>query len=475
MNPYLPNYEYLPDAEPKVFNGRVYLYGSHDRFNGLSFCLNDYVTYSAPIDNLNEWRFEGVIYRKEQDPLYRKSLINVFYASDCARGKDGRYYLYYTLGFEGHMGVARADFPKGPFEFYGHVQYPDKTLLGDKKEPLQFDPAILVDDDGKIYLYSGFAPKKLAFFQSNGRHETRNGAMVMELEDDMKTIKGPIRYIAKTVHNSKGTPYEGHEFFEASSIRKYDGIYYFAYSSINGHELCYATSRYPDRDFEYQGVLVSNCDLGLSKKPLNYPGNNHGGLLRIGEDYYVFYHRQTNRNSFSRQACAEKIRFENGRFVQAEMTSQGLEGPLSTDKDYPAAICCNLYTDKGVFFCGAIKNHSPIHPYLTQEGKDREENPDQYIRNLNRHAVVGYKYFDFSKETTLSLEVRGHFHGKVHIALDDPKSPCKALPLSVSDSKAFSFLPTTALDGIEGIHALYLTFEGKGHFDLKTLRFRVGK
>ena len=71
MNPYLPSYEYIPDAEPHIFNGRVYIYGSHDRFNGSSFCLNDYVTWSAPVDNLGDWRYEGVIYRRNQDPDYR--------------------------------------------------------------------------------------------------------------------------------------------------------------------------------------------------------------------------------------------------------------------------------------------------------------------------------------------------------------------------------------------------------------------
>ena len=67
-NPYLPSYEYVPDGEPHAFGDRIYLYGSHDRFNGGFFCLNDYVCYSAPKSDLTDWRYEGVIYRKEQDP-----------------------------------------------------------------------------------------------------------------------------------------------------------------------------------------------------------------------------------------------------------------------------------------------------------------------------------------------------------------------------------------------------------------------
>ena len=64
FNPILPGYEYIPDIEPHVFGGRLYLYGSHDRFGGNKFCLNDYVVWSAPVDDVSQWRFDGVIYRK---------------------------------------------------------------------------------------------------------------------------------------------------------------------------------------------------------------------------------------------------------------------------------------------------------------------------------------------------------------------------------------------------------------------------
>ena len=65
FNPYLPGWEYVPDGEPRIFNGRLYVYGSHDRFNGKGFCLNDYVCWSAPLDDLGNWRYDGVIYRKD--------------------------------------------------------------------------------------------------------------------------------------------------------------------------------------------------------------------------------------------------------------------------------------------------------------------------------------------------------------------------------------------------------------------------
>lgn len=68
LNPYMPSWEYVPDAEPHVVGDRVYVYGSHDIFNGLNFCLGDYVCWSAPVDDLGNWRYEGCIYKREQDP-----------------------------------------------------------------------------------------------------------------------------------------------------------------------------------------------------------------------------------------------------------------------------------------------------------------------------------------------------------------------------------------------------------------------
>ena len=72
VNPYLPSWEYVPDAEPHIVDGRVYIYGSHDLFNGLNFCLGDYVCWSAPVDDLGNWRYEGVIFKREQDPAAPK-------------------------------------------------------------------------------------------------------------------------------------------------------------------------------------------------------------------------------------------------------------------------------------------------------------------------------------------------------------------------------------------------------------------
>ena len=88
FNPYLPSWEYIPDGEPYVFGDRLYVYGSHDRFRGHAYCLNDYVCWSASIDDLADWRYEGVIYPKTSDPLNKDGSM-CLYAPDVTVGPDG--------------------------------------------------------------------------------------------------------------------------------------------------------------------------------------------------------------------------------------------------------------------------------------------------------------------------------------------------------------------------------------------------
>ena len=178
VNPYLPSWEYIPDGEPYVFDGRVYVYGSHDKFNGWAFCLNDYVCWSAPVDDLGNWRYEGVIYRKDQDPRNADGHA-CLYAPDVTVGPDGRYYLYYVLDKEDVVSVAVCDTPAGQYEFYGYVHDKNGGLLGERPgdEP-QFDPGLLTEGD-VTYLYTGFCAANDA---------KRHGPMLTVLDKDMLTI-----------------------------------------------------------------------------------------------------------------------------------------------------------------------------------------------------------------------------------------------------------------------------------------------
>lgn len=464
FNPFLPSYEYIPDAEPHVFGDRVYIYGSHDKFNGKFFCMNDYVCYSAPVTDLSDWRYEGVIWLKQDDPLSAPWVLKQLYAPDVVQGTDGRYYLYYFKGNSGVIGVAVCDTPCGKYSYYGHVRYPDGTLLGKKHEKdfWQFDPGAFRDDDGKVYLYTGFAPKSPNIF-TRFRPVNSNGAMGVELCEDMLTVKTEtIAHIARSQHNSAGSGYEGNEFFEASSMRKFNGRYYFIYSSVNGHELCYAVGDKPLGNFTYGGVLVSIGDVGLSLQPTNYLGNTHGSVECIDGKYYVFYHRQTNRHCHSRQACAEEIQLlPNGKFVQAEVTSCGLNGgPLLGKGRYEARIACNLTSANGVTFYTA-KMPAGKHPYFTQSGGDREYDGDQYIANICDGTMVGFKYFAFSGAQTVAVEVGGNARGKF-VVTDGER-----VVAEVSVNGSGKFVSTLTIS--DGTHPLFFTYHGKGRCNMTAI------
>lgn len=472
FNPYLPSWEYIPDGEPHVFGDRVYVYGSHDHFNAPIFCVGDYVCWSAPVENLKDWRYEGVIFKKNQDPKNRLG-IRLLFAPDVVQGTDGKFYLYYAFDFMGMIGVAVAEKPAGPYRFYGHVHYQDGTVWGRKKgDQFPFDPGVLVDDDGSVYLYSGFYTPTPAI--ASGFHKLKNdGGVVVKLESDMVTIReNPKLLFPKEGEGS----FPNHEFFEASSIRKDGKKYIFTYSSRHNHELCYAVSDYPDRDFTFGGTLVDQGDLFLNgneeeSKALNYLGNTHGGMLNIGEAWYIFYHRQTNQHSYSRQACAERLEHPApGVFKQAEVTSCGLNGgPLSGTGKYEARIACNLWSQNGVARYDK-KFDKKAHPYFTQTGKDRMENGDQYIANMRDGAVAGFKYFGFGGEKRISLTVSGVCSGTVEVShTPDFKAVIARIPVSAKgkqENAEGAFAPQ------EGTQPLYFRYTGEGAMNFHTFEMR---
>ncbi len=451
-NPFLPSWEYIPDGEPHIFGDRLYLFGSHDRFNGTQFCMNDYVCWSCPLEDLSAWRCEGTIYRKEQDPAAKSD--SIMQAPDVCRGPDGRYYLYYTLGLIPFLSVAVCDTPAGQYEYYGVVKYRDGTPAGMREHDVfQFDPGLFTDDDGRIWLYSGFGPKEEGFFAAACQKYRMEGAYAMELCVDMLTVKTEPRLVFPKTGE--------HGFFEASSMRKINGKYYFIYSSQLGHELCWAVGDKPDGPFTFGGTLISNGDIGVSNTPRNYTGNTHGSLAELNGQWYIFYHRQTNRHQYSRQACAEKIELADGKFQQAELTSCGLNGgPLRGDGEYEARIACNLWSREGVLFYGVSNTpEADTHPYFTQTGEDREDSGDQYIAGLRDGATAGFKYFVFDGLREIGVQVSGTGHGEFVVATEPDREPICRIPVSPSVKRSWFRAPATAL---YGKLALYFTFHGKG-------------
>ncbi len=488
-NPYLPLNEYVPDGEPHVFGDRVYIYGSHDAIDATAYCEGHYVTWSAPVDNLKDWKYEGVIYRRDQDPSNADDKMQLW-APDVTQGPDGRYYLYYCFSFYPEIGVAVSDSPAGPFEFYGHVKYPESINGGAVvKEFMPFDPAVLTDDDGRVYLYYGFAPggekpmelpefteEDLAKMAPDQREVIENvlkiefgkASMVVELEPDMVTTKEVPRELILSEKRTAGTDFEGHGFFEASSIRKFGDTYYFVYSSHKSHELCYATSRYPDRDFKFGGTIISNGDIGLNGRtvPVATTGNNHGGLVEVNGQTYIFYHRPTDGTEYSRQGCAEPVVINaDGSIDQVEMTSCGLNGgPLTADGSYPAVIACHMRSPKSL----DIINYDD--PRMKEQTRSTQSQNVNYITDITGGTVLGYKYFEFSGASSMTMEIRGDFDGTVKISLDaEGKQVIGEADLSVHKADwTGTLIPITDVNGKQ---AVYLTFAGNGNMDFKRFGF----
>ncbi len=424
VNPLLPLNEYVPDGEPHVFGDRVYLYGSHDAAGSTRFCIQDYVVWSAPVSDLSDWTCHGTAYRKDQDPRSKPGKPVDFYAPDCVQGNDGKYYLYYfasgpnTKAF-GPLSAAVSNRPEGPFEYLGDVRYPDGRPVLDY---LTNDPAV-INDGGRIWLYYGwglgrdfraklfqplyrFVLSKLTNRSISQIRTADPGILscaVTELEDDMLTVKSePKAVLDSKTTAPKGSALYDHPFYEAPSIRKFGGLYYLVYSSGENNELAYATSNYPDRDFSYRGVIISNSDLGYNGNtaPKNNSGTIHGGIERINDKYYIFYHRCTNNTDFSRQACAEPIEIDpDGSIKQVEMTTQGLgRQPLPGRGNYPAALCCNLITPEKIRL-GVGKQQA--QPRIT------EKEGILFIADLTARTKAVYKYFDLTKTKKITVKARG--------------------------------------------------------------------
>ena len=526
FNPFLPLDEYIPDGEPHIFEGRVYIFGSHDKEGGYTFCMEDYVTYSASVDDLSDWRYEGVIYKASQDPYYPK--MKYMYAPDVVQGNDGRYYLYYCMagdygigGYTRPISVAVCNTPGGKYEFLGYVRNPDGSPM---MKYVCFDPAAF-NDNGTIRIYYGtrYGYEEEPDFSENDEYlqkeaemfgRTREeilsypdsimGPSMVVLEDDMLTVKEEAKHIIP--YKVKGTSFEEHPFFEASSMRKVGEKYYFVYSSWLNHELCYATSDYPDRDFVFGGTIVSNGDIGYngrtSEEKLNMTGTTHGSIIEINNQWYVFYHRLTHKSDYSRQACAEKITIApDGSIAQVEMTSCGLnDGALKAEGAYPAIIACNITNGHMPFGSNSIYTFS--FPNVTNFGDER------FIAEIGNNTLIGYKYFDFRNISEICVIARKETE-KNKVIQEAPARKDERCDAEAERSRAFEnssdvgskayfdiltaekgesvgriFVPedfgdewkklSAKVNIPDGVFPLYFKYQGKGTVQLKEIEFIKG-
>lgn len=427
-NPFLPKWEYVPDGEPRVFGDRVYLYGSHDRAASEDFCDFKLKVWSAPLNNLNDWVCHGDAFHTKPDRNHASDTNwteHELYAPDVVEC-NGKYYLFaYIVHSKGCVAVS--DCPEGPFNLISTYKVPN-TDEKDFKEGLFTDPGVLVDDDGRVYIYCGYQRSWMAELNPKNMTEIIEGTHI----NHIIPLDEPFC------------------FFEACSPRKIGDTYYMIYSPTPGSRLVYATSKSPRGPFEYGGVIIDNA--------VDYPGgNNHGSICEINGQWYIFYHRMTNNTIMSRRACVEKINIlKDGNIPQVEMTSLGFEESLSPYKETEAEIACVL---KGGCFIAE---------------KNVMERP---IIDIKPGCVIGYKYFDFGQDYSatgmiLYLMINGSGQkGIVRVRLDSENGTELGHGEITTDSGILRIL----VSNVTGRHSLFFTFESgrtgwmKGSFENREL------
>ena len=417
-NPYLPLWEHIPDGEPYVFEDpdnpgkqRVYIYGSHDS-RITDYCGRELVVWSASVDSLNNWRYDGEILRVDKNAkgeiLNEDSLADVLFAPDVTlvTDKDGKktYYLYPNdqTGYRNGL-IAKSDRPDGPFEVCNWKKDNPNQVDG----VLAFDPAVFVDDDGRVYGYWGF--------------EQSFGA---ELDPaTMATVK-PGTKIVENMVSSKNQP-GVFRFFEASSIRKIKDKYVFIYSRWTkegefglpetNYTLAYAYSDKPLGPWTYGGTIIDGRGREINEKgdtiaSGNVSGNTHGSICEINGQWYVFYHRQSGLNEFARQAMVApitvsveegpggKVEISEGEYNSEGFAVNGLD-PL---EPHSAGIAC-WYTGPKVgehqwpnnIFYGSYVEASYGTDDKFTAPYDLRNNTNRVVNNTDG-SIVGYKYFNFS-------------------------------------------------------------------------------
>ena len=492
-NPYLPMWEHIPDGEPYVFEDpdqpgkyRVYIYGSHDILID-NYCGRDQVVWSASVDSLNCWRYDGIIFSVDRnaqgEQLNADGLADVLYAPDVTlvTAPDGTktYYLYPNDQHGGRNGlVAKASRPDGPFEVCNWSKENPNATDG----VLQFDPAVFVDDDGRVYGYWGFQHSYAAELDPATMATVKPGTKVVENMVSSMDDEGDFR------------------FFEASSIRKIKDKYVFIYSRWTrdgefglpgtNYTLAYAYSDQPLGPYTYGGTIIDGRGRELNEQgdtiaSATVSGNTHGSICQVNGQWYVFYHRQTGTDEFARQAMVAPITVsveegEGGRvsISEGEYNSEGFAlnglnpmerhsaglacwytGPKVAEHNWPNKTFYGSYVASGY---GTDSNFDA--PY------DLRNNTNPVVNNTDG-SIVGYKYFNFDAtqgrsdvKLLLRLAPAG-VDGTISVMTDRPWTSQGGRVIGTLQLKAdmpqqpteFA-IPLPDLGQLSGKHALFFTF-----------------
>ena len=512
QNPYLPLWEYIPDGEPYLFEDpdnpgkmRVYVYGSHDSLIK-EYCGREQVVWSAPQEDLTAWRYDGVIFESKKDAqggwLHQDHRGDVLYAPDVTvTVEDGKkvYYLFPNNQEYGRKSmVARSDRPYGPFEVCNwDPEQPGRTV-----GVLDFDPAVFVDDDGRVYGYWGFERSYAAELDPQTMATVKPGTQIVE---DMVAAR-----------NQEGV----FRFFEASSMRKIKDKYVFVYSRwteegefglpSTNYTLAYAWSDSPLGPFTYGGTIIdgrgrTTDPTGKVIETATPGGNTHGGILEVGGQWYVFYHRQCGTDEYSRQAMVApievkvtegpggKVEISEGEYTSEGFATAGLD-PLAT---YSAGIACWYTGPKSAkqeypnfIFTGSYVKAARHDAAAHKDPYDLQVNANPVVNNTSG-SIVGYKYFNFDRThgakggLELSLEVLPEgIDGTIDIMVDSPWKKCggkkvgslrimKEMPLKLQTVTA----DVSSLTRLKGKHAIYFVIssdvEEQSVCEIHKLGFRI--
>lgn len=495
-NPYLPLWEFIPDGEPYVFEDpdhpgqyRVYVYGSHDNLVQY-YCGRDQVVWSAPVDNLKDWRLDGVIFESKTDAnglyLFPDSVGDVLYAPDVTMVTDANgnktYYLYPNVQGAPREGlIAKSSRPDGPFEVCNWDPENPKATTG----ILRFDPGVFVDDDGRVYGYWGFERSYAAELDPETMCTVKPGTEVVE---DM--VSG--RYQEGIFH-----------FFEASSIRKIKDKYVLIYSRFapegewglpeTNYTLAYAWSNSPLGPWTYGGTIIDGRGKeqdaeGRYHITATPSGNTHGSICEINGQWWVFYHRQAGTNEYSRQAMVAPIEVEvtegpegTVKISEGEFTSEGFEtAGLNPLELHSAGIAC--------YFVGPEPAHQEypnvIYPgshtqifRIEYDGETPVYDPSInrcYMVNNVAGSTVGYKYFNFDTthgmaRLALNLTyIPEGVDGEIEVWLDRPTGAegghlltSLHLTADLPQEAHTTALYADAVSELTGKHALFFVFKSE--------------
>ncbi|MBO4315518.1 MAG: hypothetical protein J5867_06115 [Prevotella sp.] len=448
QNPYLPLWEHLPDGEPRVFEDpdnpgkyRAYIIGSHD-ITYSAYCGNDIRMWSAPVEDLSQWRDEGPIFsyfvNGQWDTMYAPDLVEV---KDKSTGKK-TYYLYpHSRGWGRVAMVCKGDRPNGPFTPVNLTEDGRRCVEGSL---IDFDPSVFVEQvtdkndpdyarGYRAYVYYGFRHSTAYELDPNNMYAVRPGTEIHDYFIPASERYGVVRDPEGTKYPSlyQGQNPGDFNFFEASSIRQVGNKYVMVFSGYSGPDyglgstnsaLRYAFGDSPLGPWRSGGVLVdsrgvvSNED-GTHLTTTNFAHNTHGSIQEINGQWYVFYHRPPRGFGNARQAMVApvKIVWDKKSVADGGIVKITAYDPYSKNNEWTAAASDGTeyrgaeITSEGFQIYGLPPYQyysAGIACYITgnewlQDSFDNWDN-SMDLAGITNGGIIGFKYFGFgglSKDT----------------------------------------------------------------------------